>query len=176
MEDQDEIKPISSLARRFIEQLAVPQRSIRSEEEQELSELLEQMVLRYPHQDMSTAIRGYYHDYVHLTMRYGLDVVRLALQELRLMPGQRFFPQPSECSEVAEAIVKQRKEEQAKRSVFVPCGACYSGLVRAEREDKPGFCMRECQCLQDHKAGIRNEAHRNVIDFKTRSGGDTQVA
>jgi hypothetical protein len=154
----------------FIEQIAVARRSMKPEEEEELSLLLDQTILRYPHQDLSRAIDGFYHDYTLLCERYGLPAVKQALQELRLMPGQRFFPQPSECAEVAEEIVKRRKAEEAKANAFRPCGKCYSGLVRVVKENGMSV-MRDCQCLQDHKAGRRLNPGLHVVDYKSRSSG-----
>ena len=139
-------------------------------EEQELLLLLEQTILRYPHQDLSRAIEGFYHDYRILCERYGLPTIKTALMELRIMPGQRFFPQPSECAEVAEEIVKRRKAEESKANAFRPCGKCYSGLVRVVKEDGMSV-MRECQCLRDHKAGQRLNPGLHVVDFKSRSSG-----
>ena len=142
----------SELALRVIASMQISQPSLRPADEQDLAELLEQTALRYPNQDLAPALEGYYQDYLVLVRRYGIEAVRLALQELRVMPGQRFFPQPSECAEVAEEIVKAKKAvENRERVARKPlCGRCMSGLIRVERNGV-GY-MRPCPCQRKDEA------------------------
>lgn len=150
----------SELALRVIESMAASQNSLKSEDEQDLAQMLEQMVLRYPHQDLKQSLEGYYQDYIVLVRRYGIEAVRQALQEYRVMPGQRFFPQPSECAEIAEVIVKNQQEEN-KKPAFTPCGDCFDGLRTTQRETmiygQPRMVrvMVECSCLRSWKSQNR---------------------
>ena len=142
------------------------------QQEQELLLLLEQTILRYPHQDLSRAIEGFYHDYRLLCERFGLETIRTALLELRLMPGKNFFPQPSECAAIAEEIVKKRKsaEREARVRTYKQCGSCYSGWVRIIDADGVSK-VRKCQCTLNYERGIAASNVSNVVDFKTRAAG-----
>jgi hypothetical protein len=171
-EIQDSEDKLLALVRRFTAQTELSRPSMTLQQGQELLLLLEQTILRYPHQDLSRAIEGFYHDYRILCERFGLDTIRTALQELRLMPGKNFFPQPSECAALAEEIVKKRNsaEREARVRSYKPCGSCHSGMVRvidAEGVSK----VRKCQCTLNYERGIAASNTSNVVDFKTRAAG-----
>jgi hypothetical protein len=148
----------SELALRVIGSMALSPRLVRPEDETALADLLEQMVPRYPHQDLQLSMEGYYRDYLVLVERYGIEAVRQALQELRVMPGQRFFPQPSECAEVAEVIVSKRKEDEKVAAIPKLCGKCMGGMVRVFRDGNS--YVRPCRCQLVNKPA---ETDRKVM-------------
>jgi hypothetical protein len=88
---------------------------LRSEELEHLGLLLNQMQVRYPSQDQEETTEGFLADFEQLALRYSLREVREALAELRIKPGQKFFPRPDE---VAEEIVllRERRTQEALRS------------------------------------------------------------
>lgn len=70
------------------------------EEFRHLGILLAQMAKRYPSQDLEESLEGYLWDLERLALRYSLQQVQDALAELRIKPGQNFFPRPDEVAEV----------------------------------------------------------------------------
>jgi hypothetical protein len=76
---------------------------------QALTGLILQMADRYPSQDLTDSMEGYLWDFQQLAMRYSLPKVTEALAELRIRPGQSFFPRPDE---VAGEIEYQRAKTQ----------------------------------------------------------------
>lgn len=79
----------------------------------ELGELMEQMTGRYPHQDMEAAAENYLFDYSRLTAIHGLAAVKTALLNLRIKPGQKFFPTPDEAAQELEAMKEPAVKFQA---------------------------------------------------------------
>lgn len=78
-----------------------------------MTTLCKQMQAHYPHQEFATeTIEGYLFDFERLAVLYGIQLVEVALLNLRIRPGVRFFPHPSE---VAEEIEVQRDKERAHR-------------------------------------------------------------
>ena len=71
----------------------------------QLALIVDQMQTRYPAQDMEDSVEGILWDLKRLALRTSLRQVIDALAELRIRPGQRFFPRPDE---VAEEIENQR--------------------------------------------------------------------
>jgi hypothetical protein len=80
----------------------------------QLTLIVKQMAQSYPAQDLSVCLEGYLWDYERLCLRYSMTRVMLALAELRIRPGQKFFPQPHE---VAEEIERQKAAKLAMASV-----------------------------------------------------------
>jgi hypothetical protein len=96
------------------------ERQLSCEEHQQLTTLCEQMQAHYPHQEFADeTVKGYLFDLERLAVLHGLDVLRVALLNLRLRPGQKFFPHPSEVAEEIEQMLEADREasnEQARRS------------------------------------------------------------
>lgn len=126
-------------------QLARSERRLNSADGALLTVLLEQTAARYPHQDLAPAMQGYLHDFEKLALRYTLKRVMAALEELRIRPGQRFFPQPSEVAEVIEELMANERTQFLKDHPYTPCGECHDGMMIDKREDG-GFVARECEC------------------------------
>ena len=78
-------------------------------EAEDLGMLISQMADRYPSQDLSLSLEGYLWDLERLAVRYSLLKVKNALAELRIQPGQQFFPRPDE---VATAIAQMDSAEE----------------------------------------------------------------
>ena len=81
------------------------QRLLSVSDGQTLTALILQMADRYPSQDLTDSLEGYLWDFQQLALRYSLPKVTAALAELRLRPGQSFFPRPDE---VAGEIERQQ--------------------------------------------------------------------
>jgi hypothetical protein len=59
---------------------------------------------------LEQSLEGYLADFEQLALRYSLAKVQRALAELRIAPGQKFFPRPDE---VAEVIEQQRERRMS---------------------------------------------------------------
>lgn len=66
---------------------------------------------RWPSQDMSDSLEAYLQDFERLANRHSTTAVIRAMDELRIRPGQAFFPRPDEIAEEierAKAIESER--------------------------------------------------------------------
>lgn len=71
--------------------------------------------------------------------------------------------------------MRKSKPEQSNNRRYISCGHCIGGLVRIERS--PGhFAMRQCQCMLAYKAGGTLNPDPTVVDFKSRSSGESEAA
>lgn len=125
-------------------QLARSERRLNSADGKILTLLLEQTAARYPHQDLAPAMQGYLHDFEKLALRYTLKRVMVALEELRIRPGQRFFPQPSEVAEVIEELMGNERQQFLRDHPYTPCGDCHDGWLIAMREGHSEAVRCEC--------------------------------
>lgn len=105
MSDLERIKqaPLSSVLTQTSPQL---QRRLSDGELEYLAVLVGQMAQRYPAQDLEQSLEGYLADFEQLALKYSLVKVQRAMAELRITPGQKFFPRPDE---VATVIEEQRE-------------------------------------------------------------------
>jgi hypothetical protein len=89
-------------------------RSLSSEDSSILLAEMDALTRRYPSQDIAESIETYLADLEQLALRYSVTRVQSALAELRITPGQKFFPRPDE---VAEMIERQREAgvQEARR-------------------------------------------------------------
>lgn len=83
------------------------QKQLSASDGQTLMAMVGQMAQRYPSQDLEDSIEGYLWDFQQLALKYSLSKVMAAAAELRLKPGQIFFPRPDE---VAGEIERQQDE------------------------------------------------------------------
>jgi hypothetical protein len=75
--------------------------------------LLEQTAARYPNQETSEmTAEGYRFDLRKLAERYGLKMLQFVLADLRIRPGQKFFPAPDQVAEELEVLLR-REQQQA---------------------------------------------------------------
>lgn len=139
---------------------------LNAEELKFLLTLLEQTADRYPHQDLSIAMEGYLHDFEVLAIRYSLRLVMKSLGELRVRPGQRFFPQPSEVAEVIEEIMAKDKAQFLKDHPWHPCSRCDNGYVVVERDGRN--VAERCQCWLNW----RRSADAARPDAKAKGAGN----
>jgi hypothetical protein len=104
----------------------------------------------YPHQEFNRdTVEGYSFDLERLAVKYGIDRLEWVLRDLRIKPGQKFFPHPSEVSEALEEMVKREQQQAREANPYVPCDRCCSGMVIVER-DGVRFAER-CQCWTEWK-------------------------
>jgi hypothetical protein len=142
---------------------------------EKLARLLQQMVPRYPHQDLSPSMESMLHDFEALAVRYGLKTVRDALAELRIRPGQNFFPQPSEVAQECEAMALKAKQEAAKSLPPIGCEKCRDGIaigyIRVERDGNR--YVVECECLKARRAAKNATVPKaEPRDFKKEASGE----
>ena len=70
--------------------------------------------------------------------------------------------------------MKHHKPEDISKSKFIPCGRCFKGLLRINRNGH--FLMTLCQCWIDHRAGRKHQPAAAPVDFKSKASGDDLVA
>lgn len=76
-----------------------------------LGRALGDLTKRYPSQDMGDSQEVYLEDFEKLALRYSTSAVIEALKELRIKPGQQFFPRPDEVA----AEIQHMREVTAER-------------------------------------------------------------
>jgi hypothetical protein len=97
-------------------------------------------------------MEGMLHDFEQLALRYGLRQVRDVLAELRIRPGQKFFPQPDQVAGECEAMATKAKQEAAKNLPKLGCELCADaapgsiGLVWEPRVGMPRGVLVPCKC------------------------------
>src|SRR4051812_9469537 len=69
---------------------------------EQLTIVLRQLQRRYQHQDLSDSVQDLLMDYEALALRYSLAAVIGVLRELRITPGQAYFPRPDEVAQLLE--------------------------------------------------------------------------
>jgi len=122
------------------------------EQAEKLTTLCRQMQAYYPHQEfLEETIEGYQFDLERLSVLYGLDRVRTVLLNMRIEPGRKWFPHPSDVSEALEELMKKEREEEREANPWHQCGRCSSGMVIVEREG--GRTAERCQCWINWKRG-----------------------
>jgi hypothetical protein len=126
-----------------------------------LSQLCRQMQAYYPHQEFAEeTIQGYQFDLERLMAIYGFDRMRTVLLRLRIRPGQKFFPHPSEVSEGLEGLLVEERCNARKLNPWVPCGGCgTSGMVVTER--KGARFAERCECFRRWNES-RGQGARNI--------------
>lgn len=86
------------------------QRRLSDEDGLNLTAILERAQRRWPNQDTAESMEEYLADFERLSLKYSLQSVEAALEELRIDPEQQFFPRPDE---VASEIERQKHKEAA---------------------------------------------------------------
>jgi hypothetical protein len=107
------IKAIATLPQREQNALSVrgTERALTVIELEQFDSLCDQMQAYYPHQEFGEeTVRGFMFDLERLAVIHGIDALKVALLNLRIKPGQRFFPHPSEVA----AEIEQEKEARQK--------------------------------------------------------------
>jgi hypothetical protein len=101
------------------------------------------------------------HDFEALAMKYGLRQVRDVLADLRIRPGQKFFPQPDQVAEECEAMAKKANEEAIRNLPAIGCDLCKEeiapGYVFTRRPDGwRGVVPCECRLERERvKKGLQ---------------------
>lgn len=126
----------------------------------ELAELMEQMAGRYPHQDMEAAAANYLFDYGRLTAKHGLHAVKTALLNLRIKPGQKFFPTPDEAAEELEAMKEPVTKFEA--DPHCECRKLQKGWTWTVDKDGDRVVTR-CPCYREWKGTAQQSADRKTV-------------
>lgn len=78
---------------------------------EQFDSLCDQMQAYYPHQEFNEqTVQGFMFDLERLAVIHGIEVLKVALLNLRIKPGQKFFPHPSEVAEEIEVIEQKARE------------------------------------------------------------------
>jgi hypothetical protein len=92
------------------------QRRLPSEAFEALGALMEEMMRRWPAQDLESSMDVFTADMESLTMLYGIERVRSAVMALRISPDQKFYPRPDDVArEIEDAIERNRSALAAQR-------------------------------------------------------------
>jgi hypothetical protein len=119
----------------------------------ELNLLCRQMQAYYPNQEFDDqTIEGYQFDIERLAAQFGLGRMRQVLLDIRIRPGQKFFPHPSEIAEELENLVGKERAKLLKENPWAPCGACQDGWLIVEVDGKRRAAR--CSCWKSWKARI----------------------
>jgi hypothetical protein len=115
----------------------------------------------------------YLFDCNRLMEKYGLSQIKTALLNLRIRPGQKFFPRPDEIAEELERMEAEAKADALKANPYVPdptCNHVGDGKYGLRRfVDKDGdFCTERCSCWNRWKSA----GQPAVADHKARAAGE----
>jgi hypothetical protein len=146
--------------------------SLSAKEAREVAMLMGQMIAYYPHQEMGEeTVQGYKHDLTRLAANYGLTTLKAALLNLRIRPGQKFFPHPSEVAEELEAMATKAKAQARAANPYVPDPQCKHVLPgQAWVIDKDGDrVIGECEC---HRRWRGTQAMNATRDNKAAAAGE----
>jgi hypothetical protein len=117
-----------------------------------------ELTIRYPGQDVQDSMESFLSDLERLAHRYSVAAVQVAIQELRIRPGQRFFPRPDE---VAEEMARQRDVEANNPNKFISCDRKQRNVEVDGRIFDQAFCSGG-QLYQHRIDGAGNSAVRGV--------------
>ena len=86
---------------------------------EQFDSLCDQMQAYYPHQEFADeTLRGFMFDLERLAVIHGVEPLKVALLNLRIRPGQKFFPHPSEVAgEIERANEATQEIEREKRRI-----------------------------------------------------------
>jgi hypothetical protein len=76
---------------------------------------MDALTRRYPAQDQEESIEVYQQDFEALALKYSLGRVVAAMRELRIRPGQKFFPRPDEVSEEIERMLEVERDARSEQ-------------------------------------------------------------
>ncbi len=127
---------------------------------------LMRMAAHYPHQELGEMTADVYREaFRELAQRHGVATLEQAFAALRLKPGQKFFPHPTEVAEELEAMKEAKSQEDVKAHPYTPCnrrdlmhnGAhaeCHDGLMLYKEN---GYNIAQvCECKRQWRRE-RNE-------------------
>jgi hypothetical protein len=124
--------------------------SLSNEELSELALLTAQMVQRYPSQDTEVSVEGYLVDFEQLALKHSLTAVKNALGQLRIKPGQQFFPRPDEVAteiEAAQEVARHLSSRQRTQALLRQCDADFWEWVDCRLQDPDIAGMTEQEFL-----------------------------
>lgn len=111
-----------------------------------LHQAMVQMADRYPHQDLTDSLEGFEQDTERVAARYGLNRVLAVLAEIRITPGQIFFPRPDEIAQKCEELMASERQQFLQDHPYTPCEKCDGmGMIVTRREDGK-FFAEDCEC------------------------------
>jgi len=103
-------------------------------------------------------MKGFLFDLGRLVTKYSLVMVRDALLRIRLRPGQKFFPHPTEVAQELETMAEAGRLQRLKDHPYVPCAGekHYDGGLVVRFDKERNRVMRECACKkqwsEEHRA------------------------
>jgi hypothetical protein len=116
--------------------------------------MMAQMTAHYPHQELAEeTLMSYTHDLARLAQQHGLLAVKTALLVIRIRPGQKFFPHPTEVAEELEAMATKRRDEERKENPYIVDSAC--DHVPGGYWQKAADGMVRCACWRRWKESTK---------------------
>lgn len=117
----------------------------------QLQILIEQMTAAFPHQEWDVdTMKIWRLGFEELVRRHGIENLRVALQSF--LTRQKWFPYPSEVSEVLDEMATKAKQETAKNLPKLGCEECADtgpgvvGLVWEPKAGMPRGVLVKCKC------------------------------
>jgi len=127
----------------------------------ELVRMVDQLRRAFPHQDLGDSLEMLTRGFEILAVRYGLRMVRDALETLLVEPGRRFFPLVGELSEALSKMRQAERRRILRENPFTPCGRCDDGILVVREKDGP-VSMRDCGCRIAWRRRISTAAGEEV--------------
>ena len=166
MEDSTELEEMRAITLRQQSgsQLASLQRARPLDEAQivQVGELMVNMMAGYPHQALEMAAEVYQLAFEDLARIHGIQALETALR--LFLTRQKFFPHPSEVSEVLEEMAKKAKQEAAKSLPKLGCDLClhpdatgFAGLIVKQQPGRPRI-VEWCECRFARERAKKAEA------------------
>ena len=113
----------------------------------------------------------YLFDCNRLMEKHGLSRIKTALLNLRIRPGQKFFPRPDEIAEELESMAANERADALKANPYVPdpdCTHVGGGGWRRFLDKDGDYCVSRCNCWLRWKSTYQPA----VADHKARAAGE----
>lgn len=101
-------------------------RPLKKAEITQFDSMMAGMIAYYPHQELpESTLKQYRAELRLMATQHGIDLLREALLSARRQPGRKFFPHPSEVSEILEEMATKAKAEAVKKLPNLGCELCH---------------------------------------------------
>lgn len=126
-------------------------RSLSVESLRQLGLMLQQLSAAFPHQEVAPETAEiFFATFESLAIQHGMKNLETALRSF--LTRQKFFPHPSEVSEVLDEMAKKKQHEAAKSLPPIGCGLCldadqngFAGFVYVKQPTGLTF-VKPCEC------------------------------
>lgn len=124
----------------------------------QLASLVEQMTAGFPHQEWEAdTMKIWRLGFEELVRRHGIEQLRVALQSF--LTRQKWFPHPSEVSEVLDEMATKRAAAARKALPKIGCDVCANeigmrGYLVEQHPGQPRY-LRPCACRIEYEKAKR---------------------